>query len=243
MPYGMNIRIDYKYNAAHASWGTESRANPSSCASPSTRSRPQPFPLICQRHQILPQHPRPLALGQHQPAGAQRLTEQLPLRFARRPRGELCQSRAHRLRPSSSPSPRSDTHGLRSETTPPPSQPVRFDLKGYKGRVRGQPAPLRPGRRGARVGGPHRWMERLFRAGGGRLPAPGHRHQRRSRSGSRGHAARPQRRLLPRRTFQFQPPPLTSPRTALPQARSTGGRCAPAPYHTIIGAARADKAR
>ena len=38
--------------------------------------------------------------------------------------------------------------------------------------------PLRPGRRGARGGGPHRRLERLLRAGGGRLPASGHRHQR-----------------------------------------------------------------
>lgn len=97
------------------------------------------------------------------------------------------------------------------------------------------------------VGGPHRWMERLFRAGGGRLPASGHRHQRRSRSGSRGHAARSQRRLppqamadgnpsgrhpapaarlLPRRIhLPIQPPPITSPRVALPQTRPTSGRC------------------
>ena len=41
--------------------------------------------------------------------------------------------------------------------------------------------PLRPGCRGARGGGPHRWLERLLRAGGSRLPAPGHRHQRAGR--------------------------------------------------------------
>ena len=40
-------------------------------------------------------------------------------------------------------SPRSDTQCLRSETTPPPSQPVRFDLSGYTIRAP-PPAARRP---------------------------------------------------------------------------------------------------
>src|SRR6266496_2990745 len=119
------------------------------------------------------------------------------------------------------------------------------------GCVRGQPAPLRPGCRGARFCGSHRRMERLLQAGGGRLQAPGHRHQKRGGTGARGHAARPHgrlaaqavadrhsprrhpapaSRLLPRRIhFPLQPPALTSSGIALSSPRPTGGCCPSCP--------------
>src|SRR5512144_883168 len=39
-------------------------------------------------------------------------------------------------------SPRCDTQCLRSKTTPPPSQPVRFDLNGYRIRSDSRPYPV-----------------------------------------------------------------------------------------------------
>jgi hypothetical protein len=48
---------------------------------------------------------------------------------------------------------------------------------------------------GARFCGSHRRMERLLGTGGGRPPAPDHRHQERGSIGARGHAARPPGRL------------------------------------------------
>src|SRR5512147_1250235 len=51
-------------------------------------------------------------------------------------------------------SPRSDTRCLRSETTPPPSQPVGFDLNGYRSPARKEPRPSRSDAHAAPATGP-----------------------------------------------------------------------------------------